>query len=260
MRRSYLVVGVGLAVLLLTQVAGLAITVVVNGTALPANPPALERGGRVLLPMRAVVEALQATVRWEEATQTASATDGVRMVRMTIGSHTAYLDDKAVTLDVPPQIINGYTYVPVRFPAEAFGAEVGWNAGTQTVMITHGMINQPVDGGGPPPMSGGPGAPIVYQPQNGDSMNPTRMEISIKTTPGVLQVIYTNVYRTDTGEFLSSVPGIRHMPNAQGMYSGAIATPRISIGADVPLRYEIHFRNGPNDGDPETVVTCYPAD
>ena len=101
-------------------------------------------------------------------------------------------------------------------------------------------------------------APVVLMPHADDYVG-TRTEVSIQTTPGVLQVIYTLVRRVDNGEVIDNVPGIRHYPADDGSYQGAIATPRISVGdRTVEIYYEIHFRNGPNDGDPETVVTVYP--
>ena len=42
------------------------------------------------------------------------------------------LDGKPLTFDVPPQIINGSTMVPMRKIFEALGASVTWDAGTQT--------------------------------------------------------------------------------------------------------------------------------
>lgn len=38
--------------------------------------------------------------------------------------------------EVPPQIINGRTLVPVRALAESLGAEVTWDNNTQTVVVT----------------------------------------------------------------------------------------------------------------------------
>lgn len=250
----------GLAVaavaLVISQSASLAITVVVNGRTLPSDPPPVEVSDRVLLPMRMVFEALQATVDWEAATQTAEAVRGNTTVRMTINQATAYVSGEAVALDVPPKLINGHTYVPVRFPAEAFGAEVGWEPTTQTVTIALAALpGQPA----PPPAEGSHvGAPLVYSPQEGDRLGP-RTEISLKSTPGIIQVIWTDVKRVDTGKVLRSVPGIRHLTKADGTYQGAIATPRIFLGErDEDILYEIHFRNGPNPGDPETVIICYP--
>ena len=46
-----------------------------------------------------------------------------------------YVAGKEIETEVPPQIINGRTMVPVRFVAEALGAEVGWDGKTYTVTI-----------------------------------------------------------------------------------------------------------------------------
>lgn len=54
---------------------------------------------------------------------------------MTIGSSTMQKDGKDITLDVPAQLINDRTLVPVRAIAEAFGCNVDWNGNTQTVTI-----------------------------------------------------------------------------------------------------------------------------
>ena len=46
------------------------------------------------------------------------------------------LDGKALTFDVPPQLINNRTMVPLRAIFEAMGAKVDWNGDTQTVTGT----------------------------------------------------------------------------------------------------------------------------
>ena len=46
------------------------------------------------------------------------------------------LDGTPLTFDVPPQIINGRTMVPLRAIFEALGAEVNWDGATQTVTGT----------------------------------------------------------------------------------------------------------------------------
>ena len=53
-------------------------------------------------------------------------------------SITVILDGRALEFDVPPQIINGRTMVPLRTVFEAFGASVEWYAGVQTVIATKG--------------------------------------------------------------------------------------------------------------------------
>ncbi len=108
--------------------------VVVNGTLVRA--PVRNVNGRLLLPMRAVFEALQSDVQWFAATQQVTATRGQTVVQLWIGRSYALVNSQQVPLDVPPQLINSVTYVPLRFPAEAFGGDVIWDPTTQTAIIT----------------------------------------------------------------------------------------------------------------------------
>jgi hypothetical protein len=57
-------------------------------------------------------------------------------VRMQIDNSTARINDRIVTLDAPPKIINNRTFVPIRFISEAFGAKVDWDSGLRMVTIT----------------------------------------------------------------------------------------------------------------------------
>lgn len=47
------------------------------------------------------------------------------------------VDGKEISTDVPIQIVNGRTIVPVRCVAEAFGVAVEWDQDTKTVKITN---------------------------------------------------------------------------------------------------------------------------
>jgi hypothetical protein len=135
MRRSGSWVGAVLLALLSAAPAA-AITVQVDGRPLPSAPPAVQVRGRVLLPMRAVWEGLGATVRWEAATRTIVGVRADTVVRMEINRNIAYINDHAVALDVPPLLVHDRAYVPVRFAAEALGADVRWEGVTRTVYVT----------------------------------------------------------------------------------------------------------------------------
>ncbi len=161
MKSMRLQIAVALAAFLLAQTAGLAITVIVNGQPLPSYPPAVQRSGRTLLPMRMVFEALGAAVKWEAVTQTAIGIRGDVTVRMSINQRTAYINDRPVTLDVPPQLLGGSTYMPVRFPAEAFGADVLWEGAIQRVTITLPPLVTPTPIGPPEPPKIEPTPPPV---------------------------------------------------------------------------------------------------
>ncbi len=92
--------------------------------------------GRVLLPMRALFEALGAQVQWDETTRSALGSRGQWSVQVPVNSSTVLRNGEPVILDVPARIIAGRTYIPVRFVAEAFGDSVFWVRETSTVRIT----------------------------------------------------------------------------------------------------------------------------
>ncbi len=50
------------------------------------------------------------------------------------------VNGQEVHSSVPPQIINGRTMVPIRFVAEALGADVAWDSATKTATITKGEL------------------------------------------------------------------------------------------------------------------------
>ncbi|MHB0938301.1 MAG: copper amine oxidase N-terminal domain-containing protein [Armatimonadota bacterium] len=108
--------------------------VVVNGVLLQA--PVQKMGGSLLLPMRAVFEALQAQVRWYPAAQQIIAIRGATTVQLWINKPVAIVNEQEITLATPPALAAGTTYVPLRFPAEAFGGEVKWFGNLQTAVIT----------------------------------------------------------------------------------------------------------------------------
>lgn len=123
-----------------------AIGVHVNGAPVQfgtVKPAQIE--GRVFIPLRAVVEALGAEIKWDAATQTVRGSKGGREFTLQIGSTSATVNGQPTRLDVPAQLMQGTTMVPLRFVAEALGAKVGWNAALQQVSIEAAAVE-----GGPP--------------------------------------------------------------------------------------------------------------
>lgn len=111
------------------------IKIYIDGSELYVDQAPVMRGGRVLVPMRAIFEALDASVNWNPKTQTVVATKDGTSVTLKMGSKTAKINDKTVVLDVPATTINGRTVVPVRFASTALGQEVVWDAGSQSVFV-----------------------------------------------------------------------------------------------------------------------------
>jgi len=59
-----------------------------------------------------------------------------RVLRLTIGSAVYTIDGVSFVMDAIPYVANGRTMVPLRFVAEAMGADVSWNREAQTVTVT----------------------------------------------------------------------------------------------------------------------------
>ncbi|MBE7015604.1 MAG: hypothetical protein E7417_02135, partial [Ruminococcaceae bacterium] len=70
----------------------------------------------------------------EENEEETEVEDGSQIV-LTIGNKDAVVFGEIMSNDVAPKIVNDRTMLPIRFIAEALGAEVKWNADTRKVTI-----------------------------------------------------------------------------------------------------------------------------
>lgn len=116
--------------------AAVNITVLIDGTKVASNQAPIMIQGRVMLPMRAIFESLGASVKWNQKTQTVTASRNGTTIVLRINANTATINGQTVSLDVPAKNLKGTTMVPVRFASEALGEKIGWNSRTKTVTIT----------------------------------------------------------------------------------------------------------------------------
>ncbi len=80
---------------------------------------------RTLVPMRAIFEDLGAAVEWSDEKQTASAVKGETTITITIGGAFT-VNGEPVEIDVPAQLVDDRTMVPLRVISESFGCTVAW--------------------------------------------------------------------------------------------------------------------------------------
>lgn len=106
-----------------------------NGNKINTDVPPYIKGGRTLAPIRAILEALGMTVTWDAATKTAIAVKADTTINITVNSNIAIVNGEQKTLDIPAEITNNRTFVPVRFFAEALNMNVDWDSYTKTVII-----------------------------------------------------------------------------------------------------------------------------
>lgn len=111
------------------------VKVTLNGSPLSFDAAPIIENGRVLAPMRGILEALGYSVNWQADTQTVLATKDDIAISMPLNSKTVAVNDKTVVIDTPAQLKGSRTFVPLRFLAEYSGAAVRWDQPSSTVVI-----------------------------------------------------------------------------------------------------------------------------
>lgn len=119
-----------------------AINLVVSGNAIECDQAPVIVEGRTLIPLRAVAESVGAEIEWLPETKTVHIGNALFDAKLIIGSNELEITNNLTNttetkeIDVPAQIMNGRTMVPVRVIAENFGLDVDWDQDTRTVSIT----------------------------------------------------------------------------------------------------------------------------
>lgn len=116
--------------------AAQSVSVTINGQTAGLNPAPVLRAGRVFVPLRGVFEHLGASVVYDNGLINAQGNG--RAVSLHIGSTQATINSQPQIIDVAPFIIGASTYVPLRFVAQALGAQVNWDNSNRIVAIVYG--------------------------------------------------------------------------------------------------------------------------
>lgn len=111
------------------------IKVLLNGEIVKFQVPPIQKNGSVLVPFRAIFEALGLKVDWDSKTQTITGSKSGTFIKLKVDSTTAEINGKQKKLTVAPSTIKGSTYVPLRFIGEAVFAKVNWLAEIQIATI-----------------------------------------------------------------------------------------------------------------------------
>lgn len=97
-------------------------------------PPIVENG-RTLVPVRDILEPLGAQLQWDPIKQLVTAAKGNTTVHLIINNNMAMVNGEMVKLEAPAKIINGRTFIPLRFISQALGYKVDFDTATRKVTI-----------------------------------------------------------------------------------------------------------------------------
>ena len=99
---------------------------------------------RTMVPLRAIFEQIGAEVTWDDTTKTAVSTKGDITVKITIGEYKLTKNGVDIAIDVPAQIIDSRTLVPVRAISESFDCQVFWEDDIRSVRVVTLKLEEPV--------------------------------------------------------------------------------------------------------------------
>ncbi|MFC0211908.1 stalk domain-containing protein [Paenibacillus chartarius] len=174
-----------------------AIRVLFKGQELQFNDvqPVL-KDGSTLVPFRKLFETLGFSVSWLDTgtVQQAVGTKDGLTIQLAINSSTAAVNEKKVPLEVPAQMIDGHTMVPLRFVAENSGYQVTYDRANQvaTIRIEEG---------------GAGSAPVPAQPQNQETVEPYVVKGYVRDAAGK-PVSGVSIYADNTLLYDSNILGV----------------------------------------------------
>ena len=108
----------------------------VNGQTVEMDAaPYIDSNNRMLVPIRYAANAMGVSddnIQWNGYTQTGTISGAMGVVRVTVGSTNLSTSNGTITMDTVAVNTNDRIYVPVRYIANALGANVSWDASTRT--------------------------------------------------------------------------------------------------------------------------------
>ncbi len=114
----------------------------VRGVKAENDVPPVIRNSRTMLPARFVGEGIGARLEWNGEKREVTVRKDDIVIRIYIDSDKAYVNNKEEKLDSPAFIENDRTYIPLRFIAENFGADVIWASEERMVFIAEKNIEK----------------------------------------------------------------------------------------------------------------------
>jgi len=99
------------------------------------SPPFIDGSSRLMVPLRAITEAMGAIVQYAQLTREIFISGRGTSVLFILDSRTAVIDGVHKTMDTTPVIKNSRTMVPARYVGEFLGAQVDWDPIQRVVKI-----------------------------------------------------------------------------------------------------------------------------
>jgi len=111
------------------------ISIFLNNINLNLEIPPIIIDGHLLVSLCTIPKVLGATADWNNVTRGITLYRNSVTIRLIAGNTRMMINGSPASLDTPPTIVNGTTFVSLRAITEAFGATVRWDGDNQVVYI-----------------------------------------------------------------------------------------------------------------------------
>lgn len=108
------------------------------------HDPVIEQG-TTLVQFRPVFEAMGLQVGWDPETRKVTGERRGVYVELTLDDPTAVVNGETKTLEQAPRLIDGHTFVPLRFVGEASEYEVSWQEDMRTIALKPTLVTSVLD-------------------------------------------------------------------------------------------------------------------
>lgn len=119
----------------LSPMAPEGIRIMVNLTPVRSEVAPYIKENRTMVPLRVIAEKLGARVDWIGSENRIDLVRNLEKVSLWVGRTEAQKDLQLLSIDAAPEIVDGRTFVPLRFVVEALGAKITWDDITQTAKV-----------------------------------------------------------------------------------------------------------------------------
>lgn len=113
------------------------ILITINGQPFHTAQSAVMMQGVTRVPMRAIFEALGASVQWDPRGKTIRASKDGTSVQLTLGSSVSYINGTKTTMNASAVLIGAAAMVPLRFVSEALHAACSWDERSREIAISY---------------------------------------------------------------------------------------------------------------------------
>jgi len=100
--------------------------------------PFFDENNRTLIPLRKPLEAIGATVSYDNIKRIVSVEKAGTIVNVPIGENIINVNDQEVAIDTKSIIKDDRTYIPLRAVLTAFGCDIVWHGNSTTILVVRG--------------------------------------------------------------------------------------------------------------------------